>query len=63
MRYPPITLKEWCDKHSRRPELKGRVPEELYDLLEKCLDVDPVNRITADEALSHQFCCTLEKEP
>ncbi|KAL3693650.1 hypothetical protein R1sor_007301 [Riccia sorocarpa] len=57
-KFPPITIKEWCEKHSRRSDLKGKVPSELFDLLERCLDVDPDSRITADQALSHQFCST-----
>ncbi|KAL2634144.1 hypothetical protein R1flu_005623 [Riccia fluitans] len=57
-KYPPVTIKEWCERHSRRSDLKGKVPAELFDLLERCLDVDPDSRITAEEALKHQFCST-----
>lgn len=31
------------------------VPNSAYDLLERCLDLNPKSRITASQALSHQF--------
>ena len=32
-------------------------PKEAYDLLERCLEVDPLKRISAKEALCHPFLC------
>ena len=31
------------------------VPEECWDLLERCMELDPSARITAEEALAHPF--------
>lgn len=33
----------------------GTVPDCAYDLLQHCLDLNPVTRITAEQALSHSF--------
>lgn len=33
------------------------VPKSAYDLLERCLDLNPATRITASEALNHPFLC------
>ena len=30
-------------------------PDEAYDLLKRCLDLNPLTRITADDALHHPF--------
>jgi len=38
--------------------LSGRryeMPEEAFHLLERCLDLNPITRITAQEALNHPF--------
>ncbi|XP_061489637.1 cell division cycle 7-related protein kinase isoform X2 [Rhineura floridana] len=41
----------------KAPHLKGwdKVPDEAYDLLDKLLDLNPVTRITAKDALLHPF--------
>ena len=31
------------------------LPESAYDLLYKCLEINPVKRVTAQEALQHPF--------
>jgi cell division control protein 7 len=36
-------------------------PAEAYDLLERCLEVDPMLRISAKAALSHPFLCQQRK--
>lgn len=35
--------------------MRDKLPPDLCDLLEKCLQVDPKTRIKASEALSHDF--------
>lgn len=35
--------------------MRDKLPPDLCDLLEKCLQVDPMNRIEASEALRHDF--------
>ncbi|XP_074858867.1 cell division cycle 7-related protein kinase [Carettochelys insculpta] len=44
-------------KTREEADLKGwdRVPDEAYDLLDKLLDLNPATRITAKEALLHDF--------
>ncbi|XP_072505164.1 cell division cycle 7-related protein kinase isoform X3 [Notamacropus eugenii] len=44
-------------RKEHQANLKGwdRVPDEAYDLLDKLLDLNPVTRITAQEALMHPF--------
>eukprot|EP00474_Spongospora_subterranea_P002113 CRZ02571.1 hypothetical protein [Spongospora subterranea] len=49
---PAIPLKELCTKLSGNPDL---FPDELYDLLERCLEPKPDIRISAKQALSHPF--------
>ena len=41
--------------------MRDRIPLELFDLLEKCLQVDPNTRIDASVALSHDFFKSVEK--
>ncbi|KAJ1926366.1 Cell division control protein 7 [Tieghemiomyces parasiticus] len=39
------------------PANAANVPPELYDLLRRCFELDPNERITASEALQHPFLC------
>lgn len=41
--------------------MRDRLPPDLCDLLEKCLQVDPNLRIEASEALSHEFFKSAEE--
>ncbi|KAH7295730.1 hypothetical protein KP509_27G063000 [Ceratopteris richardii] len=50
----PIPLSLWFEKHTKRQNIQP-VPSSLFDLLEKCLRIDPKNRISAKEALQHEF--------
>ncbi|KAJ0961851.1 hypothetical protein J5N97_029679 [Dioscorea zingiberensis] len=50
-----VNLKDWCLMNTKRPGFLELVPESLFDLLEKCLTVNPRVRITAEEALMHNF--------
>eukprot|EP01118_Nematostelium_gracile_P018239 TRINITY_DN804_c0_g1_i1.p1 TRINITY_DN804_c0_g1~~TRINITY_DN804_c0_g1_i1.p1 ORF type:complete len:475 (+),score=75.85 TRINITY_DN804_c0_g1_i1:103-1527(+) len=49
---PPINLKDLCSKLTSRKE---KMPDSVYDLLNRCLDLNPHTRITAKEALLHPF--------
>jgi serine/threonine protein kinase len=51
----------WFTTYARRSEMRDRIPPELCDLLEKCLQVDPNIRIDASEALSHDFFKSVEE--
>lgn len=50
-----VDLREWCVANARRPEFLEYLPDSLFDLVDKCLAVNPRCRITSDEALSHEF--------
>lgn len=40
---------------SKRPDFLEEIPKSLFDLVDKCLTVNPRLRITAEEALKHEF--------
>ncbi|XP_071730833.1 uncharacterized protein [Rutidosis leptorrhynchoides] len=54
-----IKLEEWCKQNTRRPDF---VPTSLIDLVDKCLTVNPRLRISAEEALRHEFFTPCLKE-
>jgi len=49
-------LKQLCNQLTTRT---GEMPDLLFNLLERCLDLNPNTRITAEEALSHPFLSSL----
>ncbi|KAL9387510.1 hypothetical protein Peur_020634 [Populus x canadensis] len=52
---PPTTLWEWCKLNSKRQDFLDAVPSSLIDLVDKCLTVNPRLRISAEDALKHEF--------
>jgi len=54
-------LEAWCKTHSRRPEFLEQVPKSLFDLIDKCLTVNPRNRLSAEDVLRHQFFDSLNE--
>lgn len=52
---PSMTIRDWYKTNTRRPDLLDVIPDSLFDLLEKCLTVNPRLRISAQEALDHEF--------
>ncbi|CAH1447596.1 unnamed protein product [Lactuca virosa] len=50
---PSVELREWCKQNTRRPDFL--IPKSLIDLVDKCLMVNPRARISAEEALRHEF--------
>ncbi|XP_052211017.1 uncharacterized protein LOC127813922 [Diospyros lotus] len=48
-------LREWCKQNTRRPDFLEAIPRSLFDLVDKCLTVNPRLRISAEEALRHEF--------
>ncbi|KAH9605146.1 hypothetical protein KSS87_002344 [Heliosperma pusillum] len=50
-----MTIKEWCVANTKRTRFLDAIPSSLFDLIEKCLIVNPRLRITAEEALRHDF--------
>ncbi|KAL3619414.1 hypothetical protein CASFOL_036984 [Castilleja foliolosa] len=51
----PTKLRDWCARCTRRPDFLESLPRSLFDLVDKCLTVNPRHRISADEALGHEF--------
>eukprot|EP00258_Populus_trichocarpa_P046441 XP_024462460.1 uncharacterized protein LOC18094563 isoform X1 [Populus trichocarpa] len=51
----PTTIWEWCKLNSKRQDFLDAVPSSLIDLVDKCLTVNPRLRISADDALKHEF--------
>ncbi|XP_054808548.1 uncharacterized protein LOC129310665 isoform X2 [Prosopis cineraria] len=52
---PSLRLRDWCSMNTKRPEFLEVIPGSLFDLLDKCLMVNPRLRIGAEEALQHEF--------
>ncbi|KMZ63739.1 hypothetical protein ZOSMA_39G00100 [Zostera marina] len=50
-----MEIKNWCQKNTRRPEFLEEIPCALFDLVDKCLTVNPRQRIGAEDALMHDF--------
>lgn len=50
-----MSIKDWYITNTKRQDLIEVIPDSLFDLLEKCLTVSPRLRITAEEALNHEF--------
>ncbi|XP_057816075.1 uncharacterized protein LOC131029570 isoform X2 [Cryptomeria japonica] len=50
-----VSIEEWCKNNTKRPEFLDSIPTSLYDLVDKCLCVNPRQRIDADQALEHDF--------
>ncbi|KAL2319862.1 hypothetical protein Fmac_028831 [Flemingia macrophylla] len=48
-------FESWCKIHAKRPEFLEQIPKSLFDLIDKCLKVNPRNRISAEEVLKHEF--------
>ncbi|TVU31657.1 hypothetical protein EJB05_23353, partial [Eragrostis curvula] len=54
-----VDLKEWCTANARRPEFVEMIPDSLFDLVDKCLAVNPRCRLTSEDALMHKFFAPL----
>ncbi|KAJ1415423.1 Serine/threonine-protein kinase, active site [Sesbania bispinosa] len=48
-------IESWCKIHTKRPEFLEHAPKSLFDLLDKCLTVNPRSRISVEEVLRHEF--------
>lgn len=51
----PIKLREWCARNTRKSDFLEIIPQSLIDLVDKCLTSNPRLRISAEEALRHEF--------
>ncbi|XP_040988479.1 uncharacterized protein LOC121236053 [Juglans microcarpa x Juglans regia] len=52
---PSIKLQDWCETNTKRLEFLEEIPKSLFDLVDKCLAVNPRVRIGTEEALQHEF--------
>ncbi|KAJ4847994.1 hypothetical protein Tsubulata_035864 [Turnera subulata] len=52
---PSLSLWDWCRKNTKRQDFLDVIPSSLIDLVDKCLTVNPRSRISAEEALKHDF--------
>ncbi|KAL6905346.1 hypothetical protein ACP4OV_002947 [Aristida adscensionis] len=50
-----VDLREFCAANTRRPEFLKMVPDSLFDLVDRCLAVNPRCRLTSEDALRHEF--------
>ncbi|RLN40995.1 hypothetical protein C2845_PM01G21710 [Panicum miliaceum] len=50
-----VDLREWCAANTRRPEFLKSIPESFFDLVDKCLAVNPRCRLSSEDALKHEF--------
>ncbi|VVA93375.1 unnamed protein product [Arabis nemorensis] len=50
-----MDLRKWFELNSKRREFLDAVPRSLLDLVDKCLTVNPRLRISAGDALKHDF--------
>ncbi|KAJ0106350.1 hypothetical protein Patl1_18379 [Pistacia atlantica] len=51
----PMNLREWCKMNTKRQDFLGVIPSSLFDLVDKCLTVNPRLRLSAEDALKHEF--------
>ncbi|XP_022737174.1 probable serine/threonine-protein kinase cdc7 [Durio zibethinus] len=56
-----MNLREWCQMNTKRRGFLQEIPSSLYDLVDKCLTVNPRLRITAEDALKHEFFASIHE--
>ncbi|EFH44352.1 kinase [Arabidopsis lyrata subsp. lyrata] len=50
-----MELRKWCELNTKRREFLDAIPRSLLDLVDRCLTVNPRLRISAEDALRHDF--------
>jgi len=50
-----VDLRQWCAANTRRPEFLKSIPQSFFDLVDKCLAVNPRCRLSSEDALMHEF--------
>ncbi|XP_015582453.1 serine/threonine-protein kinase RIM15 isoform X2 [Ricinus communis] len=60
---PSVTLREWCKINTKRRDFYDIIPNSLIDLVNKCLTVNPRLRISAEDALKHEFFAPCHEGP
>ncbi|KAL1834752.1 hypothetical protein ACET3Z_004403 [Daucus carota] len=59
---PSKDLRDWCGLNTRKPDILQDIPIQFFDLIDKCLAVNPRSRISAEEALQHEFFAPCQKQ-
>ncbi|XP_074337972.1 uncharacterized protein LOC141675156 isoform X2 [Apium graveolens] len=59
---PSKNLLDWCGENTKKPDILQEIPMQFFDLINKCLTVNPRSRISAEEALQHEFFAPCHKE-
>ncbi|XP_016652516.1 PREDICTED: uncharacterized protein LOC103343374 [Prunus mume] len=52
---PSMELQSWSKARTKRAQFFKPIPRSLFDLVDKCLTVNPRLRINAQEAVRHKF--------
>ncbi|KAF8057703.1 hypothetical protein N665_1256s0011 [Sinapis alba] len=50
-----MELRKWCELNTKRRDFLDAIPRSLLDLVDKCLTVNPRQRISAEDAVKHEF--------
>ncbi|EOA15987.1 hypothetical protein CARUB_v10004105mg [Capsella rubella] len=50
-----MELRKWCKLSTKRREFLDAIPRSLLDLVDRCLTVNPRRRISAEDAMKHDF--------
>ncbi|WZZ26266.1 hypothetical protein YC2023_009667 [Brassica napus] len=50
-----MELRKWCEFNTKRRDFLDAIPRSLLDLVDKCLTVNPRLRLSAEDALKHDF--------
>lgn len=50
-----MELRKWCELNTKRRDFLDTIPPSLLDLVDKCVTVNPRLRISAEDALKHDF--------
>lgn len=59
---PSKDLRDWCGLNTKKPDILQDIPIQFFDLINKCLTVNPRSRISAEEALQHEFFAPCHKQ-
>lgn len=59
---PSNKMCDWFGSNTKRPELLKDLSRSFFDLVDKCLTVNPRLRISAEAALKHEFFASCHEQ-